>query len=154
MVCRKVCWVWVLIQTAVATFAGTPDLFVWGPSTRPVIEYMTFAAGSCEVQEGCAVPGTRRVLRFETESRNVGDGDLVFGDPGDPDNRDRFVWDPCHNHYHFGQFTIYRLLNQSGGIVVEGKKIGFCLEDTVKWKPGAGPQRYHCGFQGIQQGWA
>lgn len=117
-----------------------------------MIEYMTFAPGSCEVQEGCAVPGTRRLLRFETESRNIGTADLVFGDPAQ--NPARFVWDPCHNHYHFGQFTIYRLLNQSGGIVVEGRKIGFCLEDTIKWDASAGPQRYNCTFQGIQRGWA
>ena len=125
---------------------------VWGPSTRAYVDTYTFAAGSCEVQEGCVVAGTRKILRFETESRNIGTADLVFGDPAQ--NPARFVWDPCHSHYHFGQFTIYRLLNQSGGVVVEGRKIGFCLEDTVRWDPNAGPQRYHCTFQGIQRGWA
>lgn len=145
-------WGWFVIHGTVAAYAAAPDLMVWGPSTRAYVDTMTFAPGSCEVQEGCVAAGTRRVLRFETESRNIGTADLVFGDPAQ--NPARFVWDPCHNHYHFGQFTIYRLLNQSGGVVVEGRKIGFCLEDTVQFDANAGPRRYHCGFQGIQRGWA
>ena len=146
---RIVLWGWIL--SSFSAFAAAPDLRVWGPATRPYIDQQTFAADSCEVREGCVVAGTRRLLRFETESRNYGSADLVFGDPA---QNPLFVWDPCHNHYHFGQFTIYRLLNQQGGVVIEGKKIGFCLEDTVKWDPNAGPQRYNCTYQGIQRGWA
>lgn len=151
MVSRTVFWGWILIQGLLSVFAAAPDLTVWGPSTRPKIEYYTFAANSCEVSEGCTLTGTRRLLRFETESRNIGTADLVFGDPA---QNPRFVWDPCHGHYHFGEFAQYRLLNQSGGVVLAGRKIGFCLEDTVQWDPNAGFRRYHCGFQGIQRGWA
>ena len=140
---------WIL--SSFSLFSAAPDLQPWGPATRPYVDVQTFAADSCEVREGCTAAGTRRLLRFETESRNYGTADLVFGDPS---QNPRFVWDPCHNHYHFGQFTVYRLLNQSGGVVVQGNKIGFCLEDTVKWDPGAGPQRYNCNYQGIQRGWA
>ncbi len=132
--------------------AGTPDLMVYGPSARPYIEIVNFAPGSCEVNEGCAVPGARRLLRFETESRNVGDGDLVFGDPA---NNPLFVYDNCHGHYHFGQFTEYRLLTAGGVEVVDGKKIGFCLEDTIRWDPNGPVNRlYNCGYQGIRRGWA
>ena len=149
MAFRIALWGWILFPISI--FAAAPDLLVWGPSTRPYVDYMNFAQGSCEVQEGCAVPGRRRVLRFETESRNIGTADLVFGDPN---ANPLFVWDPCHGHFHFGQFTIYRLLNQVGAVVVEGRKIGFCLEDTVQWDPNAGPRRYGCTYQGIQRGWA
>ena len=117
-------------------FSAAPDLVVWGPSTRPYVDYITFSANSCEVGEGCATPGRRRVLRFETETRNVGTADLVLGNPI---LNPRFVFDPCHGHYHFGEFARYQLLDQSGALVVEGKKIGFCLEDSVKWDPSAGP---------------
>jgi hypothetical protein len=149
MACRTVLLGWILVHSSL--FAAAPDLLVWGPSANPYVDYMTFASDSCEVREGCVVAGRRRVLRFETESRNVGTADLVFGDPA---HNPMFVWDPCHGHYHFGQFTTYRLLNQSGGVVLEGRKIGFCLEDTVKWDPNAGARRYGCSYQGIQRGWA
>lgn len=139
------------IFSSISLFAAAPDLQVWGPATRPYVDYQSFAADSCEVREGCVVAGTRRLLHFETESRNYGNADLVFGDPA---QNPQFVWDPCHNHYHFGQFTTYRLLDQQGGVVIEGRKIGFCLEDTIKWDPAAGSQRYHCSYQGIQRGWA
>ena len=138
-------------SVSVSIFAAAPDLQVWGPSARPYVDYQTFAADSCEVHEGCVQAGTRRLLHFEAESRNYGTADLVFGDPA---RNPMFVWDPCHNHYHFGQFMLYRLLNPDGSTALEGRKIGFCLEDTVKWDPNAGVQRYNCAYQGIQRGWA
>jgi hypothetical protein len=141
----------ILGSVSVSTFAAAPDLQVWGPSARPYVDYQTFAGDSCEVREGCTQAGTRRLLHFEAESRNYGSADLVFGDPA---QNPMFVWDPCHNHYHFGQFMLYRLLNSEGATVLEGRKIGFCLEDTVKWDPAAGVQRYNCAYQGIQRGWA
>ncbi|HKQ39608.1 MAG TPA: lysyl oxidase family protein [Verrucomicrobiae bacterium] len=138
-------------MSSFSVFAAAPDLQVWGPSTRPYVDYRSFPTDSCEVREGCTQPGTRRLLHFEAESRNYGTADLVFGDPA---QNPRFVWDPCHNHYHFGQFMNYRLLDTQGNVVLEGRKVGFCLEDTVKWDPNAGVQRYNCGYQGIQRGWA
>src|SRR6185503_9296022 len=111
--------------TGLAASAALPDLMVYGPSARPYIDFITFASDSCEVREGCVVPGTRRLLHFEMESRNVGTADLIFGDPA---RNPLFVWDNCHGHYHFGQFAQYRLLTTSGTPVVEGRKIGFCLE--------------------------
>src|SRR5688572_13981219 len=100
--------------------AAAPDLMVYGPAARPYVDYITFAPNSCEVGEGCVVAGTRRLLHFEMESRNVGTADLIFGDPA---RNPLFVWDNCHGHYHFGQFAEYRLLTTSGSEVVEGKKI-------------------------------
>ena len=134
-----------------SVYAALPDLMVYGPNSRPYIDIVNFASGSCEVQEGCAIAGARRLLRFETESRNLGPGDLIFGDPA---QNPLFVYDNCHGHYHFGQFTEYRLLTTSGVEVREGKKIGFCLEDTRRWDSSAGSRRYNCSYQGIQRGWA
>ena len=151
MAFRTVCWGWIFVHSSLSLFAGAPDLLVWGPSTRPYVDYQSFASDSCEVREGCVQPGLRRLLHFETESRNIGSADLVFGDPN---QNPMFVWDPCHGHFHFGQFTTYRLLNPDGGVVLEGRKIGFCLEDTIQWDPNAGPRRYGCTYQGIQRGWA
>src|SRR3954462_15420891 len=119
-----------LVYSSISIFSAAPDLVVWGSSTRPYVDYLTFSADSCEVREGCGTPGRRRVLRFETETRNIGTADLVFSNPV---LNPLFGYDPCHNHYHFGQFAEYRLLDQSGTLVVEGKKIGFCLEDVLRW---------------------
>ncbi len=147
----RVSSLFVYLSLAVTLPAALPDLLIHGPSARPYIDVVNFTSGSCEVAEGCVVPGTRRLLRFETESRNVGDADLIFGDPA---RNPMFVWDNCHGHYHFGQFTEYRLLTTTGTEVVEGKKIGFCLEDTIRWNPNAGGRIYNCAYQGIQRGWA
>ena len=151
MVRRVILAACLLVHRTIPIFSAAPDLVVWGPSTRPYVDYLTFNSNSCEVGEGCATPGRRRVLRFETETRNVGTADLVLGNPI---LNPRFVFDPCHGHYHFGEFARYQLLDQSGALVVEGKKIGFCLEDSVKWDPNAGPPIYNCLYQGIQRGWA
>src|SRR5712675_1920093 len=73
-----------------------PDLIVWGPAVVPQITTETFTSNDCAVME-CAVPGTRRLLRFDTETHNIGDADLVLGDPT---TNPLFHYDPCHNHYH------------------------------------------------------
>src|SRR5436190_13863889 len=131
---------------------GLPDLVIYGPSANPYIDYITFAADSCEVREGCASPGVRRLLHFECESRNRGTSDLIFGDPA---NNPLFEYDPCHGHYHFGEYAQYRLLTTGGAVVLTGHKTGFCLEDTIRWSSTAGTTRkYNCGYQGIQVGWA
>ena len=91
MAYRTVFWGWIFLHASLAAFAAAPDLLVWGPATRPYVDYQNFATDSCEVREGCVVPGRRRVLHFETESRNYGTADLVFGDPN---QNPLFVWDP------------------------------------------------------------
>jgi hypothetical protein len=133
--------------------AALPDLVLNQASMQPYIDYRTFSSGSCEVGEGCALPGTRRLLYFTGAIRNIGTGDLVMGRP---ENNPLFVWDPCHGHYHFEQFAIYRLLDSTGQQVVMSRKFSFCLEDTARFRDTANPnRRYSCGgTQGIQAGWA
>ncbi len=134
-----------------AVRAGQPDLIIWAPSADPTVVNQTFSAGSCTVQEGCAVAGTRRLLRFATETRNIGNADLVLGDPeGNP----LFEFDPCHDHYHFSGYAEYRLIT-SNGVVAVSAKHGFCLLDSFRWDPNASPVAgYDCDNQGLQAGWA
>jgi hypothetical protein len=96
--------------------------------------------------------GTRKLLRFTSETRNQGAADLYLGNPA---TNPQFVWAPCHGHYHFGNYATYRLVDSSGREAARGLKVGFCLLDTVRWDPNASSQaRYTCDNQGIQKGWA
>src|SRR5438876_6348042 len=129
----------VLVLSFLAARADTdapgayPDLTVYAPATTPHIVYRTFSATDCSVNEGCAVAGTRRLLVFNTQTRNIGTADLIMGNPAT--NR-LFYYDPCHNHYHYEGFAEYRLLRASDfSLAVPGRKIGFCLEDIVRFDP-------------------
>ncbi len=127
-----------------------PDLVFWGPASR-YTETESFSPDECTLNE-CAAPSTRRILRFDTETRNIGQADLVLGDPaGNP----LYVQDPCHGHYHLEHFAEYRLLDTNGVQVATGNKVGFCLLDFYAWDPNAAPgYAYDCDYQGIQRGWA
>jgi hypothetical protein len=129
-----------------------PDLIIWGPAASPSVIARTFASNDCEVVEGCATVGTHFLLTFTTETRNIGGGDLVLGNPA---TNSLFHWASCHGHYHFEQFADYTLLDTNGNVVAAGHKVGFCLEDVRAWSPTANPAtRYDCNNQGIQAGWA
>ena len=133
--------------------AAAPDLAINESAVKPHITYRTFLDTDCEVVEGCNVAGTRRLLSFETEIRNIGAGDL---DVGRPQSNTNFHWAPCHGHYHFEEFAHYRLLDSSGNEVVTANKMAFCLEDTYRWRQDANAsRRFSCNTtQGIQAGWA
>jgi hypothetical protein len=134
------------------TGAALPDLIIWGPSVSPTVITRTFTNTDCEVVEGCATPGTHRLLSFTTETRNIGAGDLIMGDPA---TNALYYWATCHQHYHFESFAQYNLLDASNNIVATGHKVGFCLEDVHSWSPSASPEKiYDCSYQGIQAGWA
>src|SRR5438552_6058187 len=135
----------------VQTVQDLPDLMIWGPSISPRITTVTFSSSSCAVVEGLVQAGTRKLLRFSTETRNQGTADIHLGNPA---TNPQFVWAPCHGHYHFNNYANYRLLDGNGRQVAAGLKIGFCLLDSIRWDANA-PSRakYDCGNQGIQQGW-
>src|SRR6058998_3610833 len=97
-----------LLTTATLCLAGQPDLIIWAPTLNPKITTTTFATNNCEVVEGCAIAGTRRLLAFDTETRNIGTADLLLGSPA---NNPLFEFAPCHGHYHFRDFADYRLLD-------------------------------------------
>jgi hypothetical protein len=133
------------------TGAALADLIIWGPSASPIIFTRTFVSGDCEVVEGCETVGTKRLLSFNTETRNIGSGDLMLGDPK---TNSLFIYAMCHNHWHFEHFASYNLLDTNGNIAATGHKVGFCLEDYQAWATNAPPAKYGCTNQGIQAGWA
>ncbi len=129
---------------------GLPDMVIWGPALGAYITNQTFSPASCAVVEGLISAGTRKLIRFATESRNSGDADLYLGAPaGYP----LFQYSSCHGHYHFHDYVSHRL--KSGNTVVAvGLKVGHCLLDSLRWDPTANPNSaYGCGNQGIQKGW-
>jgi subtilisin-like proprotein convertase family protein len=128
-----------------------PDLIVWGPSVSPRIATVTFSSSSCAVVEGLVQAGTRKLLRFSTETRNQGTADIYLGNPA---SNPLFVYAPCHGHYHFNNYANYRLLDSNGQSAASGLKIGFCLLDSIRWSSSApSSARYTCSNQGIQRGW-
>ncbi len=129
---------------------GLPDLVVWGPSLSPFISIENFSTSSCAVVEGLLQAGTRKLLRFATETRNAGTADMVLGNPA---ANPIFEWSACHGHYHFQDYVAHRL--KSGATVVaSGGKVGHCLLDSIRWDPTANSSSvYGCGNQGIQKGW-
>ena len=129
---------------------GVPDIIAWGPAIAPYFTTTFFASGDCAIQHGCTGQGTRRLLRFNTQARNIGKTDLYMGAPG---NNPLFIWDPCHGHWHFNDYASYRLLNGNAQIAA-GNKLGFCVEDVGPWDPNAPAfAKYNCNNQGIQAGW-
>lgn len=117
-----------------------------------------FDAASCELIEG-SVGGTgyRRLLRFDIVLINSGDGDLLVGDPTDPNNRYHaaFEFSPCHRHYHITGFSNYQLLRLDHTVAAQGHKQAFCLEDIERLSATAADNpRFTCDSQGIQAGWA
>src|SRR5437667_4729521 len=135
----------------VQTVQDLPDLMIWGPSISPRITTVTFSSSSCAVVERLVQAGTRKLLRFSTETRNQGTADIHLGNPA---TNPQFVWAPCHGHYHFNNYANYRLLDGNGQSVATGLKIGFCLLDSIRWNANASSNaKYDCGNQGIQKGW-
>jgi len=134
------------------TGAALPDLIIWGEAAQPTVITRTFNSNDCEVVEGCEPVGQRTLLSFTTETRNIGGGDLIMGDPS---TNSLYYWATCHQHWHFEQFCEYNLLDASNNIVATGHKVGFCLEDVHSFSPSASPEPiYNCTYQGIQSGWA
>jgi hypothetical protein len=117
----------------------------------PLIDTTSFNPADAAVVEGCVgAAGTRRLLRFDTVTGNVGNLDLWMGVPS-ADNP-AFEWSPAHGHYHVTGYAEYRLVDGSG-TVVTGHKQAFCLMDSIPIVEGV-PGKYHCGNQGITAGWA
>ncbi len=128
------------------------DLVVWPDQIDAYQSTETFTDGDCEVQEGMIAAGTHRLLRFSTESRNIGGGDVVMGSPeGNPN----FEFQECHGHFHFKGFAAYALKDKTGAVVAQGRKVSFCLEDVLRWDRNApGDYKFTCEDQGIQAGWS
>jgi len=143
-----------ILFTVGLTQAQTPDLTIDRGLLASSIRFETkkFNSRSCAVEEGCVLgPGKRKLLRFSVATPNLGDGDLVLGNPAD--RRDLFTWSPCHGHFHFDGYATYELVNPSGTVVLRGRKQAFCLLDSLKYVSTAGPAKFTCNYQGISAGW-
>ena len=121
----------------------------------------TFTNSSCALIEGCVTrKGTHDLLRFTTSFANVGNGDLVIGDPNDC--LTLFHLSECHNHLHLEDAADYRLWTEQGyqmwlqgrdaaastssptnsfllstakqfNNLLVGRKQGFCMIDSVPY---------------------
>jgi hypothetical protein len=115
----------------------------------------TFAANDHSVEDGCVMPGTHRVMRFDFLSHNIGNADLVVGAP--KDHPEWFVESASHGHFHLKDFNEFILYDCSGNQVTKGYKQAFCLIDSEhpsSWGPAA-KQFTDCNAnQGVSAGWA
>ncbi len=122
------------------------------------IDFVSTAADPCLLEEACVGgPGMRRVLVFDTETPNIGTGDVVAGVPSmsNPD----FQYSSCHNHYHFQGYASYDLVDGAGNVVAAGHKQAYCLRDNERVMFDADVRSqpfYDCGggVQGISRGWS
>jgi hypothetical protein len=144
-----------------------PDLRVNAESAAESlwISTQTFGEDSCELEEMCVSgSGRRRLLNFEGRIENWGPGDLA---PGEEHDNPLFEYSACHGHYHFVDFTDYKLLDAAGGVVAQGHKQSFCLISMVELEtpsvpapPGTRPEPEpleggeHGGCNFLRAGWA
>ena len=107
----------------------------------------------CAVQEGCLRGlGTRYLIEFTTHINNIGEADYYIGEPPADINApsNQFVWDPCHNHWHYMGYADYLLYNSDGFRIPIGSKTGFCVLDLQCLDGGFG--QYDCINMGISAG--
>lgn len=122
------------------------------------VTHRTFGENSCEIAEACVGgTGRRRLLNFEGRIENLGPGDL---NPGPEQNNPLYEFSDCHGHYHFLDFTDYRLLDTEGAVAAQGHKQAFCLvdmdpvEDYTGPSPGEHPEPGERGCSYLSAGWA
>lgn len=151
-----------IMAASVSAGGGKPDLIIDKTFAEEswFVETTTFAADSCEVQDGdISSPGEHKLLYFSTETANIGKVDLVIGSPppvGSPDTS-VWQWSNCHGHWHFLNYASYRLLDAAGNEVGRGHKQAFCIEDVIQYKYDQRTSTeplYNCDNQGIEHGWA
>jgi hypothetical protein len=112
---------------------------------------------SCSLEEGSVrAAGLRRLLRFTTKIRNMGERDAVVGDPQDPEpplDPWNFFLAPCRGLWRMKGYAVYELYTAEGELVGAGHKQAFCLLDSEAFVPGQPSHGYHCGYQGLSSGW-
>jgi len=128
-----------------------PDLVVLEEELKNSMFVQVINNGdACAVSEGCLRgTGARRIINFTTHIKNIGNQDYYIGPP--PTNAatptNQFVWDACHNHWHYRGYAEYILYNSAGTRLPVGTKNGFCVLDLECNDGGFG--KYSCGNMGI-----
>ena len=155
--------------------AAQPDLIVDQKRLLQnwVVRVEDLKAGFCSVEEGGITPGQHTLLRFTVSTPNVGNADLILGDPNAhfAANDGLYEYSSCHRHFHFRHYTLYELIDPRTGYVWRAAKRGFCMIDIEKYQDYPGPANNDrnylaCGApatatepmiignQGISKGWA
>ncbi len=130
---------------------NAPDLLVLEDELRNSMYVDVLNNGdACLVSEGCIKgTGARTLVRFTTHIKNIGTQDYFIGspplNPNTPSNQ--FVWDACHNHWHYRGYAEYILYNAAGMRLPIGSKNGFCVLDLECNDGGNG--KYTCGNMGV-----
>jgi hypothetical protein len=117
------------------------------------VDHVFIHPDDCYLLERCVLgSGERRVLRFGTIIANIGTADLVLGAPGGAG----WVYDECHQHYHYEDHSHSQLFTPSGAEVrALGVKNGWCLMDVAEYgASGVSCDFYTCSAQGISAGCA
>jgi hypothetical protein len=136
-----------------------PDLTV---EISDVSQFLDTSVPAGDVAEGCATATSGvDLLRLSVTSYNVGEADIILGDPMCPDCHDNpgatcgnpgFLCSPAggHGHAHFIDFARFDLLDASNQLVGTSGKRSFCLRDGA-CESGIDPV-YTCDYQGIRAG--
>lgn len=143
----------ILSGVAAPAMAQLPDLAINKPrlAASVLLQHLTFSAADCSVVEGCVPEGARKLLKFDVGFQNVGNADLVIGDPNA--RPDLFEASACHGHLHMSGVASYELLSAGGDSLLRARKQGWCFRDNSPFRAGAGPGKYNCDHQGISAGW-
>ncbi|MCB9539626.1 MAG: hypothetical protein H6704_25725 [Myxococcales bacterium] len=113
------------------------------------------AQDPCLIQERCiGALGQRKLLRFGTRIANLGTADLQLGRP--QQGVDHWIFDECHNHFHYEAYASYDLYDVAAGETLPiGAKAGFAVIDIGVHDPALAPngcQGYNSQNQGISVG--
>ncbi len=128
-----------------------PDLAVDGNALEASMYVADLSVGqtNCYISEGClAGYGNRRLIRFSTHIRNVGDQDYYIGTPDTVGGQ--YVFDACHGHWHYVGYAEYLMYDANNQPLQVGFKNGFCVLDLMC--DGGGTAKYGCGNMGITAG--
>ncbi len=127
-----------------------PDLAVDANQleTSMYADVLTVGQTNCYISEGCLSGyGLRRLIRFDTHIRNIGNLDYYIGSP---DTGTQFVFDACHGHWHYRGYAEYLVYDQNHQPINQGFKNGFCVLDLEC--SGGGTAKFGCGNMGISVG--
>jgi len=135
------------------TCPAAPDLVTREDVFRATLNFRSLNnPDACAVEEGCIRGlGDRFIIEFTTYIENIGDQDYHIGTPPEdvttPSNQ--FVWDPCHQHWHYLGYADYILFDANGLRIPIGSKTGFCVFDLI-----CPPEdsKYDCINMGISAG--
>ena len=89
----------------------------------------------------------RDIIRFTTHFENIGELDYYIGQP--TLNNSQFVFDNCHNHFHYENYAEYLLFDSNGNRIPSGFKSGFCVIDLGC---PTGNNKYGCANMGLSVG--